>query len=44
MYIYRYTEMQNQRNQIFSFLGSVPLNDPASPEDLAEKVDIIRKR
>lgn len=43
MYI-RYTEIQNQRNEIFSFLGSVPLSDPASPEDLAEKVDIIRKR
>lgn len=43
MYI-RYTEIQNQINEIFFFLGSVPLSDPASPEDLAEKADIIRKR
>lgn len=30
--------------RLFGVHGSVPLSDLASPEDLAEKADIIRKR
>lgn len=36
--------LSTSKQIIFQTKGSVPLSDPASPEDLAEKADIIRKR